>query len=82
MTAPTFLIALGGVALATAIAFGWGARNAAQDIVERAYDRSDEVRERVEQRGNGAADTDASSVSPAGSTSGADGTPDARRLDR
>jgi hypothetical protein len=27
------------VALAASIAFGWGARNVAQDIVERAYDR-------------------------------------------
>ncbi len=43
LTAPTFLIVLGAVALAAAIAFGWGARNVAQDIVERYYDRSDEV---------------------------------------
>ena len=82
LTAPTFLIVLGGVALAAAIAFGWGARNVAQDIVERAYNRSGEARERVEQRGDGAADTDASPVPPAGSTSGAAGTPDDRRLDR
>ena len=43
LTAPTFLIVLGAVALAAAIAFGWGARNVAQDIVERYYDRRDEV---------------------------------------
>ncbi len=43
LTAPTFLIVLGAVALSAAIAFGWGARNVAQDIVERHYDRSDEV---------------------------------------
>jgi small-conductance mechanosensitive channel len=43
LTAPTFLIVLGAVALAAAIAFGWGARNVAQDIVERYYDlRQDE----------------------------------------
>ena len=38
LTAPTFLIVL-----AAAIAFGWGARNVAQDIVERAYNRSGEA---------------------------------------
>jgi hypothetical protein len=39
------LIVLGGVALAAAIAFGFGAQNVARDIVERAYDRRrDEVR--------------------------------------
>jgi len=43
LTAPTFLIVLGAVALAAAIAFGWGGRHVAQDIVERAYDRRDEV---------------------------------------
>jgi hypothetical protein len=36
---------LGGVALAAALAFGFGAQNVARDIVERAYDqRRDEVR--------------------------------------
>ncbi len=34
---------LSAVALAAAIAFGWGARNVAQDIVEKAYNRSGEV---------------------------------------
>ena len=43
LTAPTFLIVLGGVALAAAIAFGIGAQGVARDIVERAYRRSDEV---------------------------------------
>lgn len=43
LTAPTFLIVLGAVALAAAIAFGWGSRNVAQDIVERAYERRHEV---------------------------------------
>jgi hypothetical protein len=33
------LIVLGGVALAAAIAFGFGAQNVARDIVERAYER-------------------------------------------
>jgi small-conductance mechanosensitive channel len=39
LTAPTFLIILGAVALAAAIAFGFGAQGVARDIVERAYER-------------------------------------------
>jgi small-conductance mechanosensitive channel len=75
LTAPTFLIVLGAVALAAAIAFGWGARNVAQDIVERAYDRSGEARERIEQeRGDGSARTS--------TTGGGANRPDAQRLDR
>jgi small-conductance mechanosensitive channel len=42
LTAPTFLIVLGGAALAAAIAFGWGGRDVAKDIIERYYDRQDE----------------------------------------
>ena len=43
LTANTFLILLGAVALAVAIAFGIGGREVARDIVEKAYNRSDEV---------------------------------------
>ena len=43
LTANTFLILLGGVALAAAIAFGIGGREVARDILEKAYNRSDEV---------------------------------------
>src|ERR671926_811648 len=43
LTANTFLILLGAVALAAAIAFGWGGRDVAKDIIERHYDRRDEV---------------------------------------
>src|SRR5215203_7412079 len=43
LTANTFLIVLGAVALATAIAFGIGGREAARDILEKAYNRSNEV---------------------------------------
>ena len=39
LTAPTFLIVLGAVALAAAIAFGIGGREIARDILERAYGR-------------------------------------------
>ncbi len=42
LTAPTFLIVLGAVALAAAIAFGWGGRDVAKDLIESYYDRSDE----------------------------------------
>src|ERR687898_1773104 len=42
LTAPTFLIVLGAVALAAAIAFGWGGRDVAKDIIERYYVRQDE----------------------------------------
>jgi small-conductance mechanosensitive channel len=52
LTAPTFLIVLGGVVLAAAIAFGIGSREVARDIVERAYGRTDEVIGE-EQRGSG-----------------------------
>jgi small-conductance mechanosensitive channel len=46
LTANTLLIVLGGVALAAAIAFGFGAQNVARDIVERAYERhTDGVRD-------------------------------------
>jgi hypothetical protein len=45
LTANTLLIVLGGVALAAALAFGFGAQNVARDIVERAYNRRrDDVR--------------------------------------
>ena len=39
LTAPTFLIVLGAVALAGAIAFGLGVREVAREIVESAYNR-------------------------------------------
>src|ERR671911_2353153 len=43
LTANTFLILLGAVALAAAIAFGIGSREVARDIVEKAYDRRNEA---------------------------------------
>jgi small-conductance mechanosensitive channel len=43
LTAPTFLILLGAVALAAALAFGLGGRDLARDILQRAYNRSNEV---------------------------------------
>ena len=43
LTAPTFLIVLGAMALAAAIAFGFGAQGVARDIVEKAYNRRGQV---------------------------------------
>jgi small-conductance mechanosensitive channel len=42
LTAPTFLILLGAVALAAAIAFGIGGREVARDVIEKAYNRGQE----------------------------------------
>ncbi len=53
LTAPTFLILLGAAALAAAIAFGFGARGVARDIVEKAYERRDEAKQAVQQDGSG-----------------------------
>src|SRR3712207_324471 len=67
LTAPTFLIILGAVALAAAIAFGWGARNVAQDIVEKAYDERRDQAKQMAQRGD-------NSGSGQGATLGGDAT--------
>jgi small-conductance mechanosensitive channel len=53
LTAPTFLIILGAVALAAAIAFGFGAQGVARDIVERAYERRDEAKQTAQQGDSG-----------------------------
>ena len=50
LTAPTFLIVLGAIALAAAIAFGFGAQGVARDIVEKAYERRDEARQKMQQQ--------------------------------
>src|SRR5215204_2267552 len=52
LTAPTFLIILGALALGAAIAFGFGAQGVARDIVERAYERRDEAKQTVQQGGS------------------------------
>jgi small-conductance mechanosensitive channel len=55
LTAPTFLIILGALALAAAIAFGFGAQGVARDIVEKAYQpRREEVKQTVQQGGGSA----------------------------
>jgi small-conductance mechanosensitive channel len=74
LTANTFLIVLGAVALAAAIAFGLGSREVARDIVEKAYERRDEA------QGGAARGTSTQSTS-AGGREGESG-PTAHRLDR
>jgi small-conductance mechanosensitive channel len=49
LTAPTFLIVLGALALGAAIAFGFGAQGVARDIVEKAYERRDEAKQKIQQ---------------------------------
>ena len=74
LTAPTFLIILGALALGAAIAFGFGAQGVARDIVEKAYERRDEAKQTVQQDGSG---------SGMGTTLGADEErPSARSLRR
>src|SRR5918993_660105 len=53
LTAPTFLILLGAVALAAAIAFGFGAQGVARDMVEKAYERRDEAKQMTQQQSGG-----------------------------
>ena len=53
LTAPTFLIVLGGVVLALAIAFGLGGREVAQDVVRKAYDRRGQVANGTSGQGDG-----------------------------
>jgi small-conductance mechanosensitive channel len=72
LTAPTFLIVLGAAALAAAIAFGFGAQGVARDIVEKAYERRDEVQQ---QRDSGGSTT-------TGTTIGGEDRPSARPLRR
>jgi small-conductance mechanosensitive channel len=57
LTAPTFLIVLGAVALAAAIAFGFGAQGVARDIVEKAYERRDEAQQEIQQQGDSGGST-------------------------
>ena len=65
LTAPTFLIVLGAVALAAAIAFGFGAQGVARDIVEKAYDKSEETRQVTQENGPSRGTADSGAVSTA-----------------
>src|SRR5215211_605465 len=48
LIAPTFLILLGGVTLAAAIAFGLGGQGVAQQIVEDGYEKSGEAKQKIQ----------------------------------
>ena len=75
LIAPTFLILLGGVSLAAALAFGLGGQGVAKRLVEDGYDKSGEVRQQVQQQQN-------ERQRAAASTEGDGERPDARRLRR
>jgi hypothetical protein len=51
LTANTFLILLGSVGLAAALAFGIGGRDLARDVLQRAYSRSVEATNRPSSTG-------------------------------
>jgi small-conductance mechanosensitive channel len=88
LTAPTFLILLGAAALAAAIAFGFGAQGVARDIVEKAYERRDEARQKVQQSDDSGQSTDTgptggmSDRSEGSTTIGDEDRPSARPLRR
>src|SRR5918992_4077690 len=50
LIAPTFLILLGAVALAAAIAFGLGGQGVAQQIVQDGYEKGDEAKQQIQQQ--------------------------------
>ena len=50
LIAPTFLILLGAVALAAALAFGLGGQSVARQVVEENYQKSDEAKQRIQQQ--------------------------------
>ena len=78
LIAPTFLILLGSVALAAALAFGLGGQGVAQQLVEQGYQKSGEAREQIQQQNqqqNGSSESSFTRVDSGDR-------PDARRLDR
>ena len=50
LIAPTFLILLGAVALAAALAFGLGGQSVARQVVEQGYQKSGEARQQIQQQ--------------------------------
>jgi small-conductance mechanosensitive channel len=50
LIAPTFLILLGAVALAAALAFGLGGQSTAQRLVEQGYQKSGEAKQKIQQQ--------------------------------
>jgi hypothetical protein len=81
LIAPTFLILLGSVALAAALAFGLGGQNVAQRLVEQGYQKSGEARQQVQQRQQQNQQQNGSTESSFTRVDSGD-RPEARRLDR
>ena len=81
LIAPTFLILLGSVALAAALAFGLGGQNVAQRLVEQGYQKSGEARQQIQQQQQQNQQQDGPSGSSFTRVDSGD-RPDARRLDR
>ena len=81
LIAPTFLILLGSVALAAALAFGLGGQNVASRIVEQGYEKSGEARQQIQQQQNQQEQGEQQSSSSE-SAGGNGERPDARRLRR
>src|ERR671921_1311862 len=77
LIAPTFLILLGSVALAAALAFGLGGQGVARQMVEDGYEKRGEARQQIQQQQN-----KRQSTAAAASTEGDGERPDARRLRR
>ncbi|HET6661849.1 MAG TPA: hypothetical protein VFH16_18210 [Rubrobacter sp.] len=50
LIAPTFLILLGGLSLAAAIAFGLGGKGVAQQMVEQGYEKGGEAKQQIQQQ--------------------------------
>ena len=50
LIAPTFLILLGAVALAAALAFGLGGQSVARQVVEENYQKSGEAKQKIQQQ--------------------------------
>src|ERR687895_860565 len=68
LTAPTFLIILGAVALAGAIAFGLGSREVAKDFVEKAYERRDQAEQTIQQQSSDSGRDASADTIPTGET--------------
>lgn len=83
LIAPTFLILLGSVALAAALAFGLGGQGVAQQLVEQGYQKSGEAKQQIqEQQQNKQQSERQGGSSGSGGTVGDDEKPNAHRLRR
>src|SRR3712207_3215753 len=61
LIAPTFLILLGAVALAAALAFGLGGQSVARQVVEQGYQKSGEAKQKIQQQQDRASSTEGES---------------------